>query len=161
MIHFSQVIDDLLDPFLRRRAGISMSLVSAWSEIVGSNIARCCRPEKIIWPKRTSIERQDISSDVSGTLIIACEGSHALFLMHDQSKIIRNVNIFFGFCAIKRIRFLQRSMSIVNQAPSVSIPALEKDDCEKIDKMTEGIKDEQLKRALIRFGHAVVGCSYL
>ncbi|PWL04643.1 DUF721 domain-containing protein, partial [Candidatus Liberibacter asiaticus] len=85
----------------------------------------------------------------------------ALFLMHDQSKIIRNVNIFFGFCAIKRIRFLQRSMSIVNQAPSVSIPALEKDDCEKIDKMTEGIKDEQLKRALIRFGHAVVGCSYL
>ncbi|PWL04642.1 DUF721 domain-containing protein, partial [Candidatus Liberibacter asiaticus] len=26
MIHFFQVIDDLLDPFFRRRAGISMSL---------------------------------------------------------------------------------------------------------------------------------------
>ncbi|MEG8099429.1 DUF721 domain-containing protein [Candidatus Liberibacter brunswickensis] len=161
MMHLSKVIDDLFDPLLHRRAGISMSLVSAWSEIVGIETSKCCIPEKIIWPNRYFIENQDALEDVGGTLIIACEGVHIIFLMHDKSKIIRNVNVFFGFCAIRNIRFIQKQVGITSRDSCPAIPALEKDDCEKIDKMTEGINDKLLKQALVRFGHAVIGCSYL
>ncbi|MFV0256026.1 MAG: DUF721 domain-containing protein [Candidatus Liberibacter solanacearum] len=161
MMHFSEIIDDLLDPFLRRRAGISISLIGVWSELVGDDVAKHCKPEKIIWPRRDYADERDFSSNIGGILVIACEGPYALFLMHDQSKIIRNVNVFFGFCAIKKIRFLQKPVGITNQDSPCAIPSLRENDCKKIEKMTEGIKDEPLKKALVRFGHAVIVFSYL
>ncbi|WP_244668548.1 hypothetical protein [Candidatus Liberibacter africanus] len=51
-------------------------------------------------------------------------------------------------------------MAVAIRDTSTPPPVPGKDDCEKIDKMTEKIKDEPLKQALVRFGRAVVGCSY-
>ncbi|WP_244668535.1 DciA family protein [Candidatus Liberibacter africanus] len=84
-----------------------MSLINAWSEIVGRDVAKCCRPEKIIWQNRNPVEKKGVLNDVGGTLIIACKGSHVVFLMHDQSKIIRNVNVFLDFVLLEEFVFFK------------------------------------------------------
>lgn len=46
----SDLATDILDPVLRKRAGISIGLVQSWEEIVGARLAASSRPEKIQWP---------------------------------------------------------------------------------------------------------------
>ncbi|MBL0848771.1 MAG: DUF721 domain-containing protein [Candidatus Liberibacter ctenarytainae] len=161
MMHFSEIVYGLLDPLVHRRTGISMSLIGAWNEIVGNSTAEHCKPEKIVWPSRNYIGKENLSGNIGGILVVACEGSYVLFLMHDQTRIIRNINIFFGFSAIKKMRIMQKSMSVANRDSIHVIPSLEEEDCRKIDKITEGIENESLKKSLIRFGRAVFGSSYL
>ncbi|MBY7649038.1 MAG: DUF721 domain-containing protein [Candidatus Liberibacter europaeus] len=164
MVRFADIMHDIIDPFIRRRAGISMSLICAWDEIIASPISTRCRPERIIWPRGNCVDARDkIGGMGEGVLIVACEGPYALFLMHDQSKIIRSVNDFFGFCAINKMRVVQKNMFVLNgdRKFDSAFPDLKEHDCEKIDKITEGIENDPLKKALIRFGHAVIRSSYL
>ena len=48
----SDLATEILDPMLRKRAGISVALVQSWEEIVGPKLATSSRPEKINWPRR-------------------------------------------------------------------------------------------------------------
>ncbi|MBA5724142.1 DUF721 domain-containing protein [Candidatus Liberibacter sp.] len=167
MVHFSEIFRGLVDPLLCRRAGISMSLIGAWSEIVGE-ASSYCRPDKILWTQgdfRVEAKNGLGRDDSSGVLVVACEGSRALFLMHDQSRIIASVNDFFGFCVVNRMRIVQKPMIAVSRKKSliasISIPVLKEEDCKRIDEVTEGIENEHLRKALTRFGYAVIRSSYI
>ena len=48
----SDLATQILDPVLRKRAGISIGLVQSWEEIAGPRLAAHSRPEKIQWPRR-------------------------------------------------------------------------------------------------------------
>ena len=102
------VATGILDPVLRRKAGISTALVQSWEEIVGERIASASRPEKIVWPRRMS---EDDPFEPA-TLIVACEGMAALALQHETGEVIARVNGFLGFSAVGRIRILQKPVTI-------------------------------------------------
>ena len=48
----SDLATEILDPVLRKRAGISIGLVQSWEEIAGPRLASRTRPERIQWPRR-------------------------------------------------------------------------------------------------------------
>ena len=50
----SDLAAGVLDPVLRKRAGITIGLVQSWEEIAGERLAQTTRPEKIVWPRRLS-----------------------------------------------------------------------------------------------------------
>jgi hypothetical protein len=95
---------ELLDPLLRKRAGMSIALVQSWDEIVGERLADMSRPEKIAWPRRA---HEDDPFEPA-TLIVACEGVAAMRIQHETGEIIARVNAFLGFGAIGRIRIVRR-----------------------------------------------------
>ena len=66
----SDLASEILDPILRKRAGISIGLVQSWEEIAGPRLATHTRPEKIVWPRRM----QEDDPFQPATLIMACEG---------------------------------------------------------------------------------------
>ena len=51
-LQVGEVATGILDPVLRKKAGISTALVQSWEEIVGPRLAAATRPEKIAWPRR-------------------------------------------------------------------------------------------------------------
>ncbi|MEP6567358.1 MAG: DciA family protein, partial [Mesorhizobium sp.] len=51
-VQVSDLATAILDPVLRKRAGISIGLVQSWEEIAGPRLAGHSRPEKIQWPRR-------------------------------------------------------------------------------------------------------------
>jgi hypothetical protein len=147
------VVTGLLDPVMRKRAGISVGLVQSWDEIVGPRLGATSRPHKIQWPRRGD----DDDAFEPAVLVIACEGAAALHIQHETAEIIGRVNAFLGFNAIGRIRIVQRPVRVAAR-PAQSKPApLSQTQAERLSERVSAIEDEELRASLERLGRAVLG----
>jgi hypothetical protein len=142
----------VLDPLLRKRAGINIGLVQSWEEIVGPRLSQVTRPEKIVWPRRL---HEDDPFEPA-TLVIACDGSAAFRLQHETGEIVSRVNSFLGFNAVSRVKIVQKPV-----APQVKVrPRLRQltgAENQKIDSLVGGIEDEGLREALAKLGRSMLG----
>ena len=149
----SDLATEILDPVLRRRAGISIGLVQSWEEIVGPRLAGSSRPEKIQWPRRMG----DDDPFEPAVLVIACEGAAALHLQHETGEIIARVNSFLGFSAIGRVRIVQKPVASRASEPKPIPRALSQDEKARLANTVDKIEDAGLRAALERLGATVVG----
>lgn len=138
----------ILDPVLRKRAGMNLSLIQNWDAIIGAQLAAQSRPLKILWPRRAS----DNDPFQPATLVIACQGFAAMKIQHETGEIISRVNSFLGFAAIGRVRIEQKSVEDpkqrVKKRPVQLAPSVEK----QINQMTADVEDDSLRQALARLG---------
>lgn len=148
----SDLAAHVIDPVLRKRAGITIGLVQSWDEIAGERLAQSTRPEKIAWPRRLS----DDDPFEPATLVIACEGAAALRLQHETGEIIARVNAFLGFAAIGRIRIVQKPVAPAPK-PRPRMRPLSGQETARLDTLVEGIEDDGLREALARLGRSVLG----
>ncbi|MBO6719028.1 MAG: DUF721 domain-containing protein [Rhizobiaceae bacterium] len=146
------VASGILDPVLRRRAGISVGLVQNWDEIAGPQLAGVTRPEKVVWPRRGS---EDEPFEPA-TLVVSCSGASALHLQHQSAEVIGRVNAYLGFAAIGRLRIVQKPVGDPKPKP-VPPRSLSQDETRRIAGTTAGIEDEDLRTALQLLGRNVVG----
>jgi hypothetical protein len=142
----------LLDPLLRKRAGMSIALLQSWDEIVGERLAAMSRPEKIAWPKRS---HEDDPFEPA-TLIIACEGVAAMRVQHETGEIVARVNAFLGFGAIGRIRIVQKHLAQQDKPRRMPEKPLSANDSARLAGLVEGIEDDKLRASLERLGRAVM-----
>lgn len=149
----SDLATAILDPVLRRRAGISIGLVQSWEEIVGPRLAKSSRPEKIQWPRRLA----DDDPFEPAVLVIACEGAAALHLQHETGEIIGRVNAFLGFSAVGRIRIVQKPVTPPSGDPKPVPRALSTDEKARLAKTVGKIEDDNLRASLERLGATIVG----
>lgn len=156
IVQISEVANDLIDPVLAKRAGISTMLLGSWEEIAGSEFADCTRPERISWPRRASQMAGESGGHQPGVLVIACEGSRALFLSHRQGEIVQRINGFFGFPAIGQVRIVQKPVAVQPARRGPPRP-LAGEAARHLDELVAGIEDGALEKALRRLGTAVLG----
>ena len=149
----SDLATEILDPVLRRRAGISIGLVQSWEEIVGPRLAKSSRPEKIQWPRRLA----DDDPFEPAVLVIACEGAAALHLQHETGEIIGRVNAFLGFSAVGRIRIVQKPVAPVTGHQKPVPRALSPEEKARLAKTVGKIEDDDLRASLERLGATIVG----
>jgi len=149
----SDLATQILDPVLRKRAGISIGLVQSWEEIAGPRLAGHSRPEKIQWPRRM---HEDDPFEPA-TLVIACEGMAALHLQHETGEIINRVNAFLGFNAIGRIRILQKPVLSEKARPKPALRPLTPVEKAKLSETVGKIEDEGLRASLERLGATILG----
>lgn len=141
----------VIDPVLRRRAGITIGLVQSWDEIAGERLAASTRPEKIAWPRRAG----DDDPFEPATLVIACEGAAALRLQHETGEVIARVNAFLGFAAIGRIRIVQKPVA-AKPKPRPKVRPLTGEETARLDAMVGGIENDGLREALARLGRSMM-----
>ena len=149
----SDLAMQILDPVLRRRAGISIGLVQSWEEIVGPRLARSSRPEKIQWPRRIG----DDDPFEPAVLVVACEGAAALHLQHETGEIIGRVNAFLGFSAVGRIRIVQKPITSISRKPKPVPRALSQEEKVRLARTVGEIEDDGLRASLERLGATIVG----
>jgi hypothetical protein len=149
----SDLATDILDPVLRKRAGISLGLVQSWEEIVGPRLAAQSRPEKIQWPRRL---HEDDPFEPA-VLVIACDGVTALHIQHQSGEIVGRANAFLGFNAIGRVRIVQKPVSAAKPSKKPVLRPLTGAETAKIHKTVEKIEDDGLRASLERLGAAVLG----
>ncbi len=70
-----------------------LTLIGVWSEIVGADMARQSRPEKLTGARTPG----------GGSLRLRCTGAAAVELQHRGPEIIQRVNAFLGFTAVAKI----------------------------------------------------------
>jgi hypothetical protein len=148
----SDLASQILDPLLRRRAGMSVALVQSWEEIVGPRLARSSRPEKIQWPRRN-----EDGPFEPAVLVIACEGIAALHIQHETSEIIARANAFLGFGAIGRVRIVQKPVNVDHAPPKPQPRKLTGSEEDRLARLVDGVKDAGLRESLQRLGATVLG----
>lgn len=143
----------VLDPVLRKRAGISVALIQSWEDIVGESIARRSRPEKIQWPRR----KHEDEPFRPATLVVAAEASAALELQHQTGELMARVNAFLGFRAIGKVRLVQKfapePLAKARPKPRALAPEEER----RLGERLQPIEDEGLRQSLARLGRSVIG----
>jgi len=149
----SDLASRILDPMLRKRAGISIGLVQSWDEIAGPRLSKHSRPEKIQWPRR--LHEDDPFQPA--TLVIACEGMAALHLQHETGEIIARVNSFLGFNAIARVRIVQKPLIGEKAKRKPSFRQLSGSEQEKLSGTVRMIEDDGLRASLERLGATILG----
>ena len=143
----------ILDPVLRRRAGMSVGLVQSWEEIAGPRLAAKSRPEKIQWPRRGN----DGDAFEPATLVIAAEGIAALHLQHETGEIIGRVNAFLGYNAIGRVRIVQKPVASDAGKPKPTLRDLTAPEKTKLADTVKDIEDDGLRASLERLGATILG----
>ena len=149
----SDLATRILDPVLRKRAGISIGLVQSWEDIVGPRLAERSRPEKIQWPRRL----RDDDPFEPAVLVVACDGASALHIQHETDEIIGRVNALLGFSAIGRIRIVQKPVSPPARREKPVQRALTQQEKTQLAGTVDKIEDEGLRASLERLGASVVG----
>ena len=141
----------LLDPVLRRKAGISTALVQSWPEIAGQRIADNSQPERILWPKHA---REDDPFEPA-TLVVACTGIAALHLQHETGELINRINAFLGFGAIGRVKIVQKQIPRFGPAPRPAPRPLTSQEDAHITKVVHMVDDEGLRASLAALGASI------
>ena len=119
-VPLGDVATTILDPVMRKRAGMSTALLQCWEEIAGERLAANTRPERIAWPRR----HDEDDPYEPATLVITSEGAAALRVQHQTAEIISRANSFLGFAAIGRIKIVQKRVTHATPPEKPSLRAL-------------------------------------
>jgi hypothetical protein len=149
----SDLVSAVLDPVLRKRAGISIGLVQSWEDIVGLALAAVSRPERIRWPRR----RHEDDPFEPAILVIACSGAAALQIQHQTGEIIGRVNAFLGFPAVGGIRIVQKPVAAAPEKRRPGLRPLSAPEKARLAGSLAPIEDEALRASLERLGETVLG----
>lgn len=84
-------------------------LAADWPAIVGAEVARYCRPERIKWPRPVEADDEDgeTATTAGATLVLRVEGARALDVQYRARQIMEKINGFLGYRAITEIRIVQ------------------------------------------------------
>lgn len=147
----SDLVSKLLDPVIERRAGMTMDLIGSWRDIVGDRHAAKSLPEKLHWPRQVS----DDDPFEAATLVVACDGGHALFLQHDSDAVLSAVNDYFGYTAVVRLKLVQKPVAVHGPRPANGQKELGRSESTRLASLIDQVDDPQLKSALEKMGKGV------
>ena len=142
----SYLAPTLTDPLFRKRGFVEGRIPRDWAQIVGADLAKCCAPESLNFPRG--------KRDGATLKIVALPGS-ALEIQHLSPQIIERVNGHFGWAAVARMTIRQ---GVLPKPPKSRRPVLrnlaEREKTAILDRV-EVVRDPDLRARLAALGEAV------
>lgn len=146
-----EAIAALAQPIVARRGFARGALIAEWPSIVGQRLAAASVPERIAYPPK---------SRADGTLHLrVASGSLAMELQHLEPVLIEQINSYFGYRAIARVRLIQAPVPVpvdLNQSARPTRPLTADEEASLTARLAE-IEDEALRGTLAALGRAVIG----
>lgn len=144
-----------LAPLLRARGFANAALHTHWLEIVGARLAPYSVAERLKWPPRPA--RED-ASDIRqpATLMVRIEPAFALELSHQSGLVIERANAFLGWRCIDRLVLSQGPVRNTAHQEPAALRALTAEEQAHLMKMTDQIKDDDIRKALQRLGGGIL-----
>jgi hypothetical protein len=136
-------VSKLAAPIVAKRGGgILVRLKAEWAAIIGSDWA------SVTWP--CALGRD-------GVLKLRAASTAALELQHRAPLLIERINLFFGRSVVMRLALVQGPLPLDSSPSDAIVPRLAAGEVAALDEWLSGIADPELRAALGRLGHAVVG----
>lgn len=136
----------LVKPVFKARGLMEGKIITHWPQIVGEKIARMSLAEKITFPRGKRSE---------GTLHLSVTSSGALLLQYAQDLVLEQVNTFFGYKALSKLRLTHGLVFKEDNKPASVEKPLSDDDRVWIQETIKDISDPELQDHLQRLGEAV------
>ncbi|MEN3793876.1 DciA family protein [Fulvimarina sp. MAC3] len=151
----SDIAAKLIDPVLRKKAGMTAELALAWPQIAGPRLAGQTRPLEFRWPPK----RGEDDPFEPATLVIGAEPAAALRLQHQTSELIQRINRLYGFVAVGKVKITQMPVMEASRSNKPGTRSLSRADHQKIEAMVGHIEDETLRQSLKAFAEATLSRS--
>ncbi|MCY4541842.1 MAG: DUF721 domain-containing protein [Rhodobacteraceae bacterium] len=136
---------------IAEQKGITLTrLLTAWPEVIGSDIGEISRPVKVSWP-RNPLE--------GGTLVLRIPGSCAQELSMKREVIIERVNKAYGYNAIGRVRFEHTTFADLAADSDDHKPmCVEVKDGARDESWmaVQNVEDKELREALFELGSYIL-----
>lgn len=139
------------------------SLITDWTEIVGRDLARLTRPEKLKWPRgvEKSVETGDDERGRPGaTLTLRVDPAAALDVQYRARQIVERINGYFGYRAVADLRIVQAGSDedfAPPPQPASATPGPSATACARLPAAAEigNVTDERLRAALERLAASI------
>lgn len=131
-------------PVFSKRGFAGADLAVHWTDIVGPQVARFCRPLQMQWPKGGR------EAGTGATLTVACSGAFALDLQQMAPVLLERLNRRLGWRCITRLAIRQMPVRPIAPPPGRSRPSAE--DVDEAGRIVAGIQSDDLRNALVRLG---------
>ena len=134
------------------RGFAQMRLLTHWEEIVGTEIARIAKPEKVSYARK----------GFGARLTLLAKPAHAPELQMQLPRIKERVNASYGYSAIADIRITQSGGATGFAEPESGFdhdhpaPALPPAKAEKLRDEVAGVEDETLRALLKSLGESIM-----
>lgn len=136
----------IVKPVFKARGLVEGKIVIHWDQIVGEKISSLSLAEKITFPRG---KRSD------GTLHLCVTSSGALFCHYAQDLILEQVNTYFGYKAVSKLRLthgLEKS-KVKKSWPIKDSPLLTEEQKVWVRKTVQDVKDQDLKVCLEKLAY--------
>ncbi len=141
-----------VSPALAARGLSEASLVAHWPEIVGLDVARFARFERLNWPPRGA-KTDPVAPRPPATLVLRIDGAFALEAQSLTRLIVERVNAHLGWACVAKVAF--------RQGPLPAPPTRRRRAPPGEDALAEARalcrhEDEALREAMVRLGARVI-----
>jgi hypothetical protein len=117
-------------------------VITHWPQIVGERFAKIALAESITFPKGKKTE---------GTLHLSVTSSGALLLQYSQDLLLEQVNTFFGYKALTKLRMTHDFVPPKEVVKKIPVP-LTDEEKRWVEDMTQDISDSDLRECLEKLG---------
>ena len=145
----THLLRTVMKPVFRRRSFTEASIILDWHRIMNKELAECCYPERLIFPR---------GKKEGGTLVISVDSASSLMIQHSEMLLINWINSYFGYLAVNRIKLKHTYIAKPNKAKINALPEVStisalplKENLSKNDNDFDDIEDAELKMALLKF----------
>tara|TARA_B100000029_G_scaffold516590_1_gene631516 strand:- start:6831 stop:7295 length:465 start_codon:yes stop_codon:yes gene_type:complete len=83
---------------IKKKNFIQFSLLNNWKSIIGEEISRFCKPEKVVFSH---------NENINGTIYLKTIRGKSLEIEFKSEEIIEKLNQYFGYKAINKISVIQ------------------------------------------------------
>ena len=152
LTNIAQTALPLAKQLLGPRGFTQMELLSSWSDIVGENLAQYSLPQKLVFPK---------DERTNGCLtVMVPAGAFAMEIAQNEPRIIENINTFFGYPAVSKLKILQSGTPenfLIRKKPSDKVKKVVVSAKEEsyITESVKDIKSDELREVLEKLGYEV------
>jgi hypothetical protein len=142
----------VVGPALAARGLSEASLVAHWPEIVGLDVARFARFERLNWPPRGA-KTDPAAPRPPATLVLRIDGAFALEAQHLARLVVERVNAHLGWACVGKVAFRQGPLPETLARRRTAPP-----DAQALAEAREVCRHEDgaLREAMVRLGARVI-----
>lgn len=132
-------------------------ILNQWPAIAGPELAACCVPERISWPRGIDSEQKARRGrHGGGTLVIRVNGPMAVELQHLTPRIMERINGYYGYHAIGSVKIIQGPLPRWRQPARRKPAILDARSAAILAQTTAALEPGPLRDALARLGRGVL-----
>lgn len=147
MPRIGQVVHKVTTPFYKARGFAQGRIVTDWEKIVGSQLAQYGFPERVTFP---------FKQKTGGTVHVVASGSGSMIFEHQSQMIIEQINTYFGYNAIAKIRYRIDYIEQKKPAPKIHKAQPLPQDEKWLEGQLSDLEDSSLKQALLNLGREIL-----
>lgn len=141
-------VEKLTRPIFGKRGFSEAAIVTDWPAVIGAELARHTRPERIAFTPHHRSE---------GTLHLrVANSSLALELQHLEPQLIERINRYFGYRAVARVTLTQGPIDTPEEEPVREEKPLDQVTRKALETKVSVVTDPALREALERLGQRVL-----